>query len=211
MKYAVNMLLFASLAIGVAANASTGFDSNLMDIQKQWSICEYQTLTAKKESCFTALSQKTHALAVANPTQAEYLIWEAIANSSLAGAKGGLGALDLVKQAKATLEKAIAINPKALEGSAYTTLGALYYQVPGWPIGFGDNKKAEQYLKTALTINPQGIDPNYFYGDYLLKEGRKDEAKRFLNIALAAAPRPGGEIADQGRRSAVEKALSQLK
>ena len=36
------------------------------------------------------------------------------------------------------LEQALAIDATALEGSAFTTLGSLYYQVPGWPIGFGD-------------------------------------------------------------------------
>jgi Tfp pilus assembly protein PilF len=81
-----------------------------------------------------------------------------------------LGALSLVKQARTNLEKAIEIEPNALQGSAWTSLGALYYQVPGWPIGFGDKDKADEMLKKALAINPDGIDPNYFYGDYLLKE-----------------------------------------
>lgn len=75
------------------------------------------------------------------------LIWSAIIDSSWAGAKGGLGALSLVKQARSDLEKAISIDPNALQGSAWTSLGALYYQVPGWPIGFGDKNKAEEMLK----------------------------------------------------------------
>jgi hypothetical protein len=58
----------------------------------------------------------------------------------------------------------MAIDPRALQGSAYTSLGSLYYQVPGWPIGFGDDKRAEAMLLKALEINPDGIDPNYFYG-----------------------------------------------
>jgi Tfp pilus assembly protein PilF len=51
--------------------------------------------------------------------------------------------------------------------------GALYYQVPGWPIGFGDKDKANELLKKALALNPDGIDPNYFYGDFLLKEKKR--------------------------------------
>jgi hypothetical protein len=39
--------------------------------------------------------------------------------------------------AKADLEKALA-RPQGLQGSAYTSLAALYDRVPGWPIGFGD-------------------------------------------------------------------------
>ena len=68
--------------------------------------------------------------------------------------------------------------------SAYTSLGSLYYQVPGWPVGFGNKAKAEQLLKQALAINPNGIDPNFFYGDYLLEQGRKAEARQALDKAL---------------------------
>ena len=35
-------------------------------------------------------------------------------------------------------------------GSAYTSLGTLYFKVPGWPVGFGDEEKAEELLRKAL-------------------------------------------------------------
>ncbi|MDA1382172.1 hypothetical protein PCI56_27515 [Plesiomonas shigelloides subsp. oncorhynchi] len=53
----------------------------------------------------------------------------------------------MVKEAKASLEKALKQNPNALDGSAYTSLGSLYYKVPGWPVGFGDDEQAERLLK----------------------------------------------------------------
>ena len=40
-----------------------------------------------------------------------------------------------MKEAKARLEIAIQAGSAALDGSAYTSLGSLYYQVPGWPVG----------------------------------------------------------------------------
>ena len=113
-----------------------------------------------------------------------------------------------MKQARSNLEKAIEIDPGALQGSAWTSLGALYYQVPGWPIGFGDKQKAEEMLKKALTINPDGIDPNYFYGDFMLKEKKTDEAKRYLEKALKAPAREGREIADSGRRRDIAKDIA---
>ena len=70
--------------------------------------------------------------------------------SSLAGEKGGMGALSLVKQARADFEAALKLDPRALDGAAYTSLGALYYQVPGWPLGFGDDDQARQMLKKGL-------------------------------------------------------------
>ncbi|OQM40652.1 hypothetical protein BZK42_18775 [Citrobacter braakii] len=186
-------------------------NTTLEDLQHEWSICQYQTLAAKKESCFSALSQKTHNAIQAHNTDASLLIWSGIIDSSWAGAKGGLGALSLVKQARSNLEKAIEIDPGALQGSAWTSLGALYYQVPGWPIGFGDKEKAEEMLKKALAINPDGIDPNYFYGDFLLQEKKNQDAKRYLDKALKAPARPGREIADNGRRRDIAKDLASIK
>jgi len=159
----------------------------------------------------SSLSQKAHqASELKNNASAPLLIWSAIIDSSWAGAKGGLGALSLVKQARSNLEKAIEIDPSALQGSAWTSLGALYYQVPGWPVGFGDKDKADAMLKKALTINPEGIDPNYFYGDYLLKVKKTDDAKRYLTKALNAPARPGREIADSGRRRDIERDLASI-
>ncbi|AUC42801.1 hypothetical protein D083_2452 [Dickeya solani RNS 08.23.3.1.A] len=182
-----------------------------MDIHRQWSVCQYKTLASRKEECFAALSQQAQEQAESHPARADYLIWSAMVDSSWAGVKDGMEALNLAGQAKSTLEKAIALDPHALNGAAYTILGVLYYQVPGWPLGFGDEKKAEQYLKTALKMNPANIDANFFYGDFLLKAGRKSEARQYLTAALNAAPRPGREIADLGRRAEAGKALVQLK
>jgi Tfp pilus assembly protein PilF len=96
----------------------------------------------------------------------------------------------------------------ALNGDVYTTLGTLYYKVPGWPIGFGDDKKARDYLERGLALQPTGIDQNYFYGDFLLKLGDKASARIYLTKALNAPPRPGLEEADAGRR---RQALRDLK
>jgi Tfp pilus assembly protein PilF len=121
-----------------------------------------------------------------------------------------MSALGKVKKAKGLFETALRIDPTALDGSAYTSLGSLYYQVPGWPIGFGDNDKAEKNLKQALSLNPNGIDSNFFYGDFLLQDGRYDEAKAYLERALQAPARPGRELADAGRRQEIKAALAQV-
>lgn len=70
--------------------------------------------------------------------------------------------------------------------SAYTSLGTLYDQVPGWPIGFGDAAKAEAMLREALRINPNGIDSNYFWADHLYRQKRYPEATTALHKALQA-------------------------
>lgn len=184
---------------------------SLSDLQQSWSVCQYQTLEKQKNACFSALSEKAHqASAAGGNQQANMLIWTAIIDSSWAGAKGGLGALSLVRQARDDLEKAISLDPSALQGSAWTSLGALYYQVPGWPVGFGDNDKADEMLKKALAINPEGIDSNYFYGDFQLKQGNKALAKTYLEKALKAPARPSRDVADSGRRRDIQRDLAQI-
>ena len=121
--------------------------------------------------------------------------------------KGGLGALSLAKESKADLEHALEIEPEALNGSAYTSLGTLYFNVPGWPIGFGNDKKAEELLLKAIDLNPNGIDSNYFFGDYLIQEKRYQDAKTYLLKAKNAPPRPNRPLADAGRQKEIAKAL----
>jgi len=144
----------------------------------------------------------------ASPKSADLLIWNGIIKSAFAGVKGGLGAMSYAKQARKSLEAAIDIDGDALSGSAYTSLGTLYFKVPGWPIGFGNDKKAVEYLQKALAINPDGIDPNYFYADYLIDKKEWGEAKKYLEKAKGAAPRPERPIADWGRQQQIAEALA---
>jgi tetratricopeptide (TPR) repeat protein len=199
-------LLFPLMLLGCTGAYA---QSDLADIQNQWAVCQYQVAEKQKELCLEQLSSVADQASSANGARADLLIWSAIVKSSWAGEKGGLGALDLVKDAKMKLELALKLDPNALDGSAYTSLGTLYYQVPGWPIGFGDKKQAELLLTQALQINPTGIDPNYFYGDFLLEQGRKADAKLYLQKALAAPARPGRELADKGRHEEIQKRLEQ--
>lgn len=202
-----HMIRHALLSLTLGASLAQAADA-LPTIQQQWALCQYQQADKAKESCLEKLSGEADQASTREPFRTDLLIWSAIVKSTWAGAKGGLGALGLAKDAKARLEIAIKQDPKALDGSAYTSLGSLYYQVPGWPVGFGDDEKAEQLLKQALVINPSGIDPNFFYGDFLLDQGRKAEARAYFDKALAAPDRPGRELADQGRRAEIRERLA---
>ncbi|MGG5873356.1 tetratricopeptide repeat protein [Pseudomonas peli] len=185
--------------------------AQLQNLQDRWAEINYQLPKEQHEKAFASLSAQAQKAVAAEPNAAELQIWNGIILSTYAGAKGGLGALGLVKEAKASLEQGLALDPKALSGSAYTSLGSLYYQVPGWPVGFGDDEKAEAMLKQALAINPDGIDPNYFYGDYLARAKRFAEAKAALEKALQAPARPDRLSADAGRKEEIQTLLSTVK
>lgn len=211
-------LAAALLATALASLPATGLQAMeaevaepLARLQQRWAEIRYELPEKQQADAYAALAAEADRLVEAHPDAAELHLWAGIVRSTQAGASGGLGALKLVKQARAELETALALDPLALDGSAYTSLGALYYQVPGWPVAFGDDDKAEWHLKRALSINPDGLDSLYFWGDYLHEQGRDGEARRALEKALQAPPRPGRELADAGRREEVRRLLAKLK
>jgi tetratricopeptide (TPR) repeat protein len=199
----------AAFALGNAVAGPT--EDAVAQLQRDWEQIRYQAPAAEREKRFEALAAKAHSVSEGAPGRAEPLVWEGIIVSSWAGEKGGLGALGLVKQAKALYEQAIQIDGNALDGSAYNSLGVLYYKVPGWPVGFGDKAKARELLNKALAINPKGIDSNFFYGEYLLETRQSDEAASYLERALQAPPRPGRQLADAGRRDEAKALLDKAR
>lgn len=206
-----SLTLGGALLLSLPALALTPAGAgHLQQLQGRWAQINYQTAEQQREAAFAKLAAEADK-AVASEPAPELLIWHGIIYSTWAGAKGGLGALALVKQARADFERSLQLDPQALQGSAYTSLGSLYYQVPGWPIGFGDDEKAEQLLKQALALNPDGIDPNYFYADFLQRAGRYAEALQVLERAQQAPARPGRELADAGRHKEVEALLSKVR
>jgi len=205
--FIAGLLAFAPLTWALDQAGS----QQLANVQQRWAQIQYQTPKDKRADAFEKLAADAATLVHQHPGSAEPLIWDGIVNSSWAGAIGGLGALGKVKSAKASLEAAMNLDPNALQGSAYTSLGTLYDQVPGWPIGFGDSGKADTLLRKALQINPDGIDSNYFWADHLYRQKRYAEATAALDKARKAPPRPGRELADQGRRGDIDALLKAIK
>lgn len=203
-------LLALGLALPLLSQAAP-VDDAVAELQRDWEVIRYQAPAAERVKRFEGLAEKAHQVSSTFAGRSEPLVWEGIIVSSLAGEKGGLGALGLVKQAKALYEQAIAIDGQVLDGSAYGSLGVLYYKVPGWPIAFGSKAKAEDMLKKALAINPSGIDPNFFYGEFLIENERTAEGIRHLERALQAPPRPGRPLADAGRREEIRTLLAKVK
>jgi len=208
-------LVCASLTAGplfAAVPANPAFDTELQSIQQAWARVNYEMPAGdERTKAFDALEKRAESFTHQNPTRPEALIWEGIVESSYAGAKGGLGALSLCKEARGNLEAALKLDPGALDGSAYTSLGALYYKVPGFPIGFGDDDKAGHLLQKALKLNPNGIDANYFYAEYLFEQKRYAESLQYLDKAGKAPPRPGRETADKGRRGEIATLTAKVK
>ncbi len=208
--------IIATLCLSFAFSGVARADSladQVQELARGWDHANFEIKDSKTSlAALKTLEAQAAAVAASNPKSADPLVWKAIIVSTEAGDTGGLGALGMAGDAKKLLEKAAALNPNALgDGSVYTTLGSLYYQVPGFPIGFGDSAKARNYLLKGLAQNPSGLDANYFYGDYLFHQGKFADAKKALETALNAPARPDREVGDKGRRAEVAELLAQVK
>ncbi len=204
------LLALAGLSLLPAAQAAT-VEESVTELQQAWEVINYKTPAAEREKKFEALAARARKVSESFAGRSEPLVWEGIILSSWGGAKGGLGALGLVKQAKALYEQAIQIDGNALDGSAYNSLGVLYYKVPGWPIAFGDKDKAKELLQKALAINPKGIDANYFFADYLVETDEPQKAVAHLEKVMQASPRAGRQIADEGRRAEARELMEKIR
>lgn len=207
------LILFAvALLAGTASMAADGdaFDTALDDIQHRWAEANYSKKGSAQKQAFETLLEDARSFAAANPDRAEALVWQGIVASTYAGVKGPFGAMSLAKEAREVLMQAEALDPTVLDGSVYTSLGTLYAKVPGGLIGFGDKSLAREYLEKALRQNPDGIDPNYFYGEFLLEQKEYEAAKTALLKAKNAPQRPGRPLADEGRQREIDTLLDEV-
>jgi tetratricopeptide (TPR) repeat protein len=203
--------LISCFATQIALAEETPLPDSVAAIAHRWAAIYYHMPEKDRESAYQALADVAAQAVQTQPQKAEPLVWEAIVLASYAKEQGGLGTLGKVKQARDLLLTAERLDPKALNGSVYTSLGSLYAKVPGWPIGFGDKTKARGYLEAALRINPASIDAHYFYGDLLASQGAYAKAMDQLKLALKAPPRPDREDADSGRREEIQALITQIR
>jgi tetratricopeptide (TPR) repeat protein len=207
------ILTFAMLIATICgpARAAEDMRSSIGDLERQWAQISYQTPEAEQKAKFKVLTQQAEDVVKKFPGRAEPLAWQAMVLCSYAEAIGGLAAFDNVKRAHDLLLQAAKIDDTGMGGTIYGYLGTLYSKVPGWPIGFGDDKKAQSYFQKALAVDPEGLDANYLYGHYLVDTGKKDQARPYLLKARNLPPRPDHAEYDAGRRQDIEADLVKIK
>jgi tetratricopeptide (TPR) repeat protein len=185
---------------------------SMQAVESEWASIYYNAPKQSQASAYEELLKKIQQLK--NPGQAQkadLLYWQAVLIATRAELQDGFNALKSINKAKDLLDEAIKINPQTANGSAYVVLGTLYYMVPKWPIAFGDNEKARQMFQQALKINPNGIDANYFYGDYLLSNNQAVQAQHYFEKALEAPIRKHQAMADSRLKNEVKLALQNAK
>ncbi|MFA5985687.1 MAG: tetratricopeptide repeat protein [Methylococcaceae bacterium] len=202
-------IVFVVLLLLPLWSLAASLNDSLNDLESEWAQIYYGNAN-DKEKAYIKLLDKAAMLAQQYPNAAEALIWQANIMATYADIQDAISALDAIYNARKLLNQAIAINPKALDGSAFVTLGTLYYMAPKWPIAFGDSEQARQLLETALAINPNGIDSNYFYGDFLLTANQPNEAIKYFETAANAPIRAEQSFADTQLQAEAKIALKNV-
>ena len=198
---------FVALLLLSPQSFAESLNDSLQRIESEWASIYYSTPKQKQGPAYSELLDKTIHLSRQHPNKAEPIIWEAIVKATNADHQDAVSALESIHDARDLLLKAIEINPQAMDGSAYVTLGTLYYMAPKWPIGFGDEETAQKMLQTALKINPNGIESNYFYGDFLLSNNNFNEAEKYFKRAIAIPARAEQFYADNQLKEQARIAL----
>lgn len=202
----VAIAIVLSSVISVADAESLPADPELgigvLRLAQEWDHAAYKVVDKKTEFAeLDYIEADADALAARFPGSPEPFIWKAMTIVTKADRAPDIQALALARRAKKTLEYAQLIAPQPADQSLLEALlGVLYCEVPAFPLGFGDPKKAESHLKKAIALNPNGIDENYYYGMFLVRNARFEEARAVLERARIAPGRPGRALGDAGRR-----------
>ncbi len=196
--------------LGHATELADPIAREARSLQSEWAGVFYEAPRNQRAPRYKDLLDRVRVLKGQHPDRAEPMIVEAIILCTYSAAALGLDTLDMLEQARTLLQQSIAIDPPALEGAAYVTLGNLYRRLPGWPVLFGDKQLARQYFESGVRLYPNGIDTNYFYGDYLLEEGDTARARIYLDKASHAPIRPSLKISDQQLKKETDQALADL-
>lgn len=208
---AVALLTAAGFAAAAHASNNPAMDAEVMRVNNAWAHIRYQVADRNQQyNQLAALEASAAQVVKRYPRRAEPLLWEGIVVSEEAARASVFRQLGLATRARDILNQAYAIDPHVADGGAAMSLGVLYYKVPGFPIGFGSTKKARAYFEEALRLDPRGLDNNFFYGDFLVSEGDKANAKRILQRALQAPVSRDRPVWDAGRRAEVRALLAKL-
>ena len=197
------------------ATENPSLKSELLRLAHDWEHVKLQVSDRDdQERQMAGLAQRASNLAEQFEGIPDPIVWIGIIISeqaSLANDNGSpLKALELAKRARDILEKIEKTAPMTMDAGAPTTLGLLYDRVPGFPIGFGDKARARHYLEEAIRSAPNGLDANYFYGDYLYRHGEQAEAAKVLEHALTLPELSNRPIWDKSRRAAIREILSDM-
>ncbi len=194
---------------GICLATGNNLSLDLKSVEGTWAIAEYRMADQReREGALSVIAVHAATVSRKYPDSAEPLVWEGVVLSSYAEARTGLGTNRLAREALDKLLQAERIDPTALDGAVYSSLGRLYHKGPRQ---VADLELAGEYYEKALAVNPDGIEANFFYGEFLYERGDITGALAHLDIACSTAVRPAHAVVDGGRQAQAEELRGSLK
>jgi FimV-like protein len=139
------------------------------------------------------------------PNAAEGHFWLGANYGGFAEERGGVKALSTVKKVRAEMEAVLRLNASYADGSAYLALGELDRQVPRL---FGGNlKRALTRLESGVKVAPNNLEMKYALAQAYQDDGRKDDARRWLNEVISGKAR---KTSERGVQEKARKLLAKL-
>ena len=212
---AIATLLLVALSVCAKASENPSLKSELLRLASDWEHVKFQISDRDdQEKQMASLAQRAVQIAKQYDNIPDPIVWVGIITSEQASLANGNGspikALQFAKRARVILEEVEKTNPETMDAGAPTTLGVLYDRVPAFPIGFGDKDRARYYLEEAIRSAPNGLDANFFYGDFLFKLGERSEAAKILEHALTLPELSNRPLWDKSLRAAIRQTLSEI-
>lgn len=203
-------LIAPMMAIAAPAPVLADMASDVKSVNDGWAHITYEIKGSSTQTkALDNLAKQAATVVARYPGKAEPLLWQGIVTSEQANRANMFHKLGLATRARDLIAKAYSIDPRSAQGGTALSLGVLYYKVPGSPLAWGDDEKAGKLLKQALALDPDGLDANYFYGDFMLDQGNKPAARGYLQKALRAPHDASRPVWDAGRRREVKALLAQ--
>ena len=120
------VFLFATLAATAGGRAIAGIPQEALHLQREWARINYGVPESERADAMANLVTSCDA-ASSETSAVESVIWCGIVRSTYAGLASPFSAMKYAKAARKDFEKAIEMDAAALSGSAYTSLGTLYF------------------------------------------------------------------------------------
>lgn len=86
--------------------------------------------------------------------------------------RGILNAQRMTRPMENLFLRVITLDEHYDNAGGHKALGRMYFRLPGFPISFGDKKKAIFHLKRALELYPHDIIARAFYAEALYDMGK---------------------------------------
>jgi len=198
-------------AARAAALWADALERDPQDFESAWKLARAQfwigghTVETNVRDAFDAGMSAARKAAAIAPDRPEGHFWLAANMGALAETQGMRAGLQYRGAIRDELQRVLAIQPGFLQGSAERALGRWYYKVPG--LFGGSKKKSEEYLRRALTFNPQSTISHFFLAETLEAMDRDREAREEYQRVIDAPLDPDWTPEDREWKTKARAAL----